>query len=81
MIFKNLFRQKGRTFLTIFGISIGVAAIVGLGALADGLKAGYDSILSGSKADLILAHLWYAAGLEDFENRRFASAQRQLLAS
>ena len=55
MIFKNLFRQKGRTLLTIFGISIGVAAIVGLGALADGLKAGYDSILSGSKADLILA--------------------------
>jgi len=55
MIFKNLFRQKGRTLLTIFGISIGVAAIVGLGALADGLQAGYDSILSGSKADLILA--------------------------
>ena len=55
MIFKNLFRQKGRTLLTIFGISIGVAAIVGLGALADGLKAGYDSILTGSKADLILS--------------------------
>jgi len=55
MIFKNLFRQKGRTILTIFGISIGVAAIVGLGALADGLQAGYDSILTGSKADLILS--------------------------
>ncbi|MFL7892101.1 MAG: ABC transporter permease [Anaerolineales bacterium] len=55
MIFKNLFRQKGRTILTIFGISIGVAAIVGLGALAEGLKTGYDSILSGSKADLILS--------------------------
>ncbi len=55
MIFKNLFRQKGRTILTIFGISIGVAAIVGLGALANGLQAGYDSILTGSKADLILS--------------------------
>jgi len=55
MIFKNLFRQKGRTILTIFGISIGVAAIVGLGAIAGGLKAGYDSILTGSKADLILS--------------------------
>jgi ABC-type antimicrobial peptide transport system permease subunit len=55
MIFKNLFRQKGRTVLTIISISIGVAAIVGLGALADGLKAGYDSILTGSKADLILS--------------------------
>jgi ABC-type antimicrobial peptide transport system permease subunit len=55
MIFKNLFRQKGRTLLTMFGISIGVAAIVGLGALADGLQAGYDSILTGSNADLILS--------------------------
>ncbi len=55
MIFKNLFRQKGRTLLTIFGISIGVAAIVSLGALAGGLQAGYDSILTGSKADLILS--------------------------
>ena len=44
-----------RTILTIFGISIGVAAIVGLGALADGLQSGYDSILTGSKADLILS--------------------------
>ena len=28
MVFKNLFRRKGRTFLTIVGISIGVAAIL-----------------------------------------------------
>jgi ABC-type antimicrobial peptide transport system permease subunit len=55
MIFKNLFRQKGRTILTVISIGIGVAAIVGLGALADGLQAGYDSILTGSKADLILS--------------------------
>lgn len=55
MIFKNLFRQKGRTILTVIGIGIGVAAIVGLGALAAGLKVGYDSILTGSKADLILS--------------------------
>ncbi len=55
MLFKNLFRQKGRTLLTIFGVSIGVAAIVGLGALANGLQAGYDSILTGSRADLILS--------------------------
>lgn len=55
MILKNLFRQKGRTILTIISIAIGVAAIVGLSALADGLQAGYDSILSGSNADLILS--------------------------
>ena len=33
MIIKNLFRRKGRTLLTLAGIAIGVAAIVGLGAL------------------------------------------------
>lgn len=55
MIFKNLLRRKGRTILTVLAISIGVAAIVGLGALANGLAEGYDSFLTGSKADLILS--------------------------
>ena len=54
MFIKNLLRRKIRTILTIFGISIGVAAIIGLGALADGLEGGYQSMLSGSNADLIL---------------------------
>jgi len=55
MIFKNLLRRKGRTLLTVFSIAIGVAAIVALGALADGIQAGYDSFLTGSKADLVLS--------------------------
>ena len=55
MIIKNLRRRKGRTLLTILGISIGVAAIVALGALADGVQAGYDSFITGSKADLVLS--------------------------
>jgi ABC-type antimicrobial peptide transport system permease subunit len=55
MILKNLFRRKARTFLTVLGISIGVAAIIGLGALADGMGAGYNSMLTGSKADLVLS--------------------------
>jgi ABC-type lipoprotein release transport system permease subunit len=55
MFIKNLLRRKIRTFLTIIGISIGVAAIIGLGALADGFETGYQSMLTGSKADLILS--------------------------
>ena len=55
MIFKNLFRRKGRTLLTVLGISIGVMAIIILGALADGIGSGYESIISGSKADLAIA--------------------------
>jgi ABC-type antimicrobial peptide transport system permease subunit len=55
MILKNLLRRKARTFLTILGIGVGVAAIVILGALANGLGIGYDAMLSGSKADLVLS--------------------------
>ncbi|MGQ9458194.1 MAG: ABC transporter permease [Anaerolineae bacterium] len=54
MVFKNLFRRKGRTILTIVGIAIGVAAIVALGTMADSMRAGYGAIATGSKADLVL---------------------------
>ncbi len=55
MIFKNLLRRKGRTLLTILGIAIGVAAIVSLGAMADGVAAGYGAVLTGADADLTLS--------------------------
>ena len=55
MIIKNLLRRKTRTLLTVIGISIGVAAIIGLGVMADGLEAGYSSMMSGSKADLVIS--------------------------
>jgi ABC-type antimicrobial peptide transport system permease subunit len=55
MIFKNLFRRKGRTILTLVGIAIGVAAIVALGAVAQGLKAGFSAMGQGSQADLVLS--------------------------
>jgi putative ABC transport system permease protein len=54
MILKNLIRRKGRTMLAVLGIGIGVAAIIGLGALTDGLQAGYGAVLTGSQADLVL---------------------------
>jgi ABC-type antimicrobial peptide transport system permease subunit len=55
MVIKNLFRRKGRTLLTVVGISVGVAAIVALGALAEGFEASYNSMLFGSKADLVIS--------------------------
>ena len=54
MIWKNLFRRKGRTLLTLFGIAIGVSAIIALGAMAAGMRAGYDAMATGSDADLVL---------------------------
>jgi ABC-type lipoprotein release transport system permease subunit len=55
MILANLSRRKGRTILTVLGISIGVAAIVALGAVARGLEAGFVSMTRGSEADLVLS--------------------------
>ncbi|MGD1995989.1 MAG: ABC transporter permease [Anaerolineae bacterium] len=54
MILKNLLRRKGRTILTLVGISIGVAAIIALGAMAEGMRAGYSAMTRGSQADLVL---------------------------
>jgi len=54
MVFKNLFRRKGRTLLTLLGISIGIAAIVALGAVARGMRAGFTAMTRGSQADLVL---------------------------
>jgi ABC-type antimicrobial peptide transport system permease subunit len=55
MIFKNLIRRKGRTLLTIIGISVGVSAIIILGAMAEGLDSGYNNMITGSNADLVLS--------------------------
>ncbi|MBN1656904.1 MAG: ABC transporter permease [Anaerolineae bacterium] len=55
MIFKDLFRRKIRTLLTTLGIAIGVAAIVALGALSEGMAAAYGGLGGGSKADLLVA--------------------------
>jgi len=54
MIFKNLFRRRGRTILTLLGIAIAVATIVALGAAAQGLRAGFAAMTQGSQADLAL---------------------------
>jgi ABC-type antimicrobial peptide transport system permease subunit len=54
MIIRNLLRRKTRTILTIFGIAVGVAAVVALGALAEGFVEGYGAIAGGSGADLLV---------------------------
>ncbi|MBN1259540.1 MAG: ABC transporter permease, partial [Anaerolineae bacterium] len=54
MILKNLLGRKTRTALTVFGIMVGVAAVVALGALADGFIQGYGAMSGGSGADLLV---------------------------
>ncbi len=54
MILKNLLGRKTRSLLTIVGIAIGIAAMVALVAIADGLEEGYTAMLTGSQGDLIV---------------------------
>ncbi len=51
LIFKNLSRNKSRSALTIFGIAIGVAAVIGLGLLTEGLPSSTQNALTAGVAD------------------------------
>ncbi|MCE5214721.1 MAG: ABC transporter permease [Methanobacterium sp.] len=51
LIFKNIFRNKSRSALTVFGIAIGVAAVIGLGLLTEGLPSSAQNALTAGAAD------------------------------
>ena len=72
MIWAHLTRRKMRTLLTLLGISIGTAAIVALGAVAEGMRSGYTAMARGSRADLVLtrsADIMHASINETVANR------------
>ncbi|MCO6452762.1 MAG: ABC transporter permease [Caldilineales bacterium] len=54
MILKNLWRRRTRSILTILGIAIGVAAVVGLGAIAEGFGNNYGTVV-GLSSDLMVS--------------------------
>jgi putative ABC transport system permease protein len=51
LIVKNPFRNKTRTALAVVGIAIGIATIVALGIITDGLKASTEETLKAGGAD------------------------------
>ena len=53
MILHNLLRRATRSTLTILGIAIGVAAVVALGAMANGIADNYGGAL-GLSNDLLV---------------------------
>lgn len=54
MILRNLWRRGMRSSLTILGIAVGVAAVVALGAMAQGITQSYGGAL-GLQNDLLVA--------------------------
>nr|WP_319374163.1 FtsX-like permease family protein [uncultured Methanobacterium sp.] len=51
LIIKNIFRNKSRSLLAILGIAIGVATILGLGLVTNGLAASTQQALTADAAD------------------------------
>ena len=55
LIVSNLWNRKTRTLLTILGIAMGVAAVVSLSALGEGMSRGKEEVYTSSDADLMVA--------------------------
>ena len=55
LILKNPFRSKSRAILAIIGIGIGIATIVALGAMTEGMVAGVDETLHAGGTDFTVA--------------------------
>ena len=53
MVLRNLLRRATRSLLTVIGIAIGVAAVVSLGAMAQGMAVNYGSVI-GVSNDLLI---------------------------
>lgn len=54
MVLKNLWRRKTRTSLTVVGIAIGIAVVVALLLLAEGLTGQINNLMAGGGAEVSL---------------------------
>lgn len=54
LVIKNPFRNKTRTALAIIGIAIGIATIVALGVITDGLKSSTEETLKAGGSDFMI---------------------------
>lgn len=78
MIGRTLFRQRVRTLLTVLGVSIGVAGIVGFGAVARGFWVSTNGVLHCINSDLAVFQAGVAVDLFSTLDER---ATREILAA
>jgi putative ABC transport system permease protein len=55
LVFRNLFRQRMRTALTVVGIGVGITIVVALGAITGGLRGTIGGWLEIGGADFVVA--------------------------
>lgn len=58
MVWKSLWRRRVRSLLTMLGVSIGVAAVVVLGAMAEGLAQGYAGMTGDTDLLVMQANVY-----------------------
>ena len=66
LILKNILRRKTRSAFTVLGISIGIATIIALGAIMNGMTESMEGILKSGEADFAIAQ----SGIADFSFSR-----------
>jgi len=54
-VMRNLWRRRTRTALTLLGIGVGIAAVVALGGIAQGMLGAFTGIMMGSQTHLFAA--------------------------
>lgn len=57
MVWRNLFRRRTRTLLTVLGISVGIAAVVALTGFARGLERGWRDAYEARGTDLVVTKI------------------------
>jgi putative ABC transport system permease protein len=55
LVFRNLFRQRVRTALTVLGIAIGITTVVALGAIMEGVRVTSGDFVNAGGADFMVA--------------------------
>lgn len=56
LLFKNLYRRATRSILTILGVAVGVASVVALGAMANGIAKNYGNSVALSN-DIVVTQV------------------------
>src|SRR5512136_1376912 len=77
LIFRNLLRQRIRTLLTAFGISLGITTVVALGVVTNSLKATAQDILTAGGSDFAIGQ----SGSADLTYSTLTQEQLQAVAT
>lgn len=75
LAFKNIRRQKTRSFLTVLGIVIGIAAVVALGSISEGLNQQVSSNLELNAGKIVITQQGSSGAFTGFSGSELTDEQ------